>query len=65
MASHTARIEVHIADLEPVKRLIAGAETMAANETAGGDGWWDGWEEVRAALAELRGEGTTGGGTDG
>lgn len=50
----TVPVEIRVADLDPVKRLIAGAEKMATYEHAGGDGWWEGWAEVRAALRHVR-----------
>ena len=34
----------------------AGVEQMLAYEQAGGDGWWKGWEMLKAAHAKARGE---------
>lgn len=33
-----------------VEATRAGLRKMAANEDAGGDGWWDGLREVNAAV---------------
>lgn len=37
---------------EQIERLRAGVEQMLANEQAGGDGWWKGWEMLKAAYSE-------------
>lgn len=34
----------------------AGVEQMLAYEQAGGDGWWKGWEMLKAAHAKARGD---------
>jgi hypothetical protein len=33
----------------------AGVEQMLANEDRGGDGWWKGWEMLKAAHAKTTG----------
>ena len=50
---------------EPNARLIAaspdfaaGVEQMLAHEQAGGDGWWKGWDMLKAAYAKAKGEPT-------
>lgn len=54
MAARIVPVKISVTDLEPVKRLITGAEKMRSYEQAGGDGWWEGWAEVCGALRELR-----------
>ena len=34
-----------------MSRFVAATEKMLANEQCGGDGWWDGYEMLKAALA--------------
>lgn len=33
---------------------FAGVEKMLANEQCGGDGWWEGWEMLKAAHAKAK-----------
>ncbi len=55
---HSSWIEISDAD----RRLIAaapdyaaGMEQMLVNEDCGGDGWWKGWEMLKAAHAKAKG----------
>ena len=52
--ARTVPVEIRLRDLEPFKQLLAGALQMAEHEDAGGDGWWAGWDQVRAAIVALQ-----------
>lgn len=39
--------------LSPLEReLLAAVDQMRAHEDAGGEGWWKGWEMLKAAHAK-------------
>ncbi len=38
-------------------KLLNGAGTMLQNENCGGDGWWDGWKQIRDVVAVQSPEG--------
>jgi len=40
-----------------LSKLLAGAGKMLQNETCGGDGWWDGWKQIRDVVAVQSPEG--------
>jgi hypothetical protein len=40
-----------------LSKLLGGAGKMLQNETCGGDGWWDGWKQIRDVVAVQSAEG--------
>ncbi len=45
-----AQVECMDDSLAVLNRLLSGCEKMLANEDCGGDGWWDGWKEIKRAM---------------
>jgi len=40
-----------------LSKLLGGAGKMLQNETCGGDGWWEGWKQIRDVVAVQSPEG--------